>query len=199
VARRGRQQAGAPALAGVATDGDLRFAVLMPTRPGLLDRARGAARRTGSGKDPSPDSGREQKQSTGPDRTVALVEREMARFITRTESVYVSHHYVAKLWRETRIKPHRLGTFKVSRDPAFAEKVADVVGLYLDPPAVPWCFSIDEKTQIQALDRTQPLLADRVPTRPRNALTTTFDMHDEPVRRAERGHRPGVRRVQTHP
>jgi transposase len=84
--------------------------------------------------------------------------REMARFITRTEGVYVSHHYVAKLWRETGIKPHHSGTFKASKDPAFAEKVADVIGLYLDPPGGAVVLSIDEKTQIQALDRTQPLL-----------------------------------------
>jgi transposase len=60
--------------------------------------------------------------------------REMAAFIEQTEGVYVSHHYVAKLWRENGLKPHRAGTFKVSKDPAFAEKVADIVGLYLNPP-----------------------------------------------------------------
>ena len=84
--------------------------------------------------------------------------REMAAFIKRTEHVYVSHHYVAKLWRETGLKPHQIGTFKVSKDPAFADKVADVVGLYLDPPGGAVILSIDEKTQIQALDRTQPML-----------------------------------------
>ena len=67
----------------------------------------------------------------------------------------MSHHYVAKLWRETGLKPHRQGTFKVSKDPAFVEKVADVVGLYLDPPAGAVVLSVDEKTQVQALDRTQ--------------------------------------------
>ena len=82
----------------------------------------------------------------------------MAAFIKRTENVYVSHHYVAKLWRETGLKPHRIGTFKVSKDPAFADKVADVVGLYLDPPGGAVVLSMDEKTQIQALDRTQPML-----------------------------------------
>jgi transposase len=82
----------------------------------------------------------------------------MAGFIARTEGVYVSHHYVAKLCRETGVQPHRHGTFKLSKDPAFAEKVADVVGLYLDPPGGAVVLSIDEKTQIQALDRTQPLL-----------------------------------------
>jgi hypothetical protein len=84
--------------------------------------------------------------------------REMAAFITRTEGAYVSHHYVAKLWRDTGLKPHRQGTFKVSKDPAFAEKVADIVGLYLYPPAGAIVLSLDEKTQVQALDRTQPLL-----------------------------------------
>jgi transposase len=84
--------------------------------------------------------------------------REMAAFIKRTEGVSVSHHYVAKLWRDNGLKPHRQGTFKLSKDPAFAGKVADVVGLYLDPPGGAVVLSIDEKTQIQALDRTQPLL-----------------------------------------
>ena len=84
--------------------------------------------------------------------------REMAAFIKRTAGVSVSHHYVAKLWRENGLKPQRQGTFKVSRDPAFAEKVADVVGLYLCPPGGAVVLSLDEKTQIQALDRTQPLL-----------------------------------------
>jgi transposase len=84
--------------------------------------------------------------------------REMAAFIKRTEGVSVSHHYVAKLWRENGLKPHRTGTFKVSKDPAFAEKVTDIVGLYLDPPGGAVVLSMDEKTQIQALDRTQPML-----------------------------------------
>ena len=84
--------------------------------------------------------------------------REMAAFIERTEGVAVSHQYVAQLWREHGLKPGRQGTFKVSKDPAFAEKVADIVGLYLYPPGGAVVLSIDEKTQIQALDRTQPLL-----------------------------------------
>lgn len=84
--------------------------------------------------------------------------REMAAFITRTEGVSVSHYYVAKLWRDNGLAPHRQGTFKVSKDPEFAEKVADIVGLYLDPPGGAVVLSVDEKTQIHALDRTQPLL-----------------------------------------
>ena len=113
----------------------------------------------------------------------------MAAYITRTEGVYVSHHYVAKLWRDNGLKPHRQGTFKLSRDPAFAEKVADVVGLYLDPPGGAVVLSIDEKTQIQALDRTQPVLPIDV-RRDREAHPRLrAARHDEPVRRAERGHR----------
>jgi transposase len=84
--------------------------------------------------------------------------REMAAYITRVEKVSVSWHYVAKLWRDNDLKPHRQGTFKISRDPQFADKVFDVVGLYLDPPAGAVVLSFDEKTQVQALDRTQPLL-----------------------------------------
>jgi transposase len=84
--------------------------------------------------------------------------REMATYITRTEGASVSWHYVAKLWRDSRLRPHRQGTFKISRDPRFVDKVFDVVGLYLDPPAGAVVLSFDEKTQVQALDRTQPLL-----------------------------------------
>ena len=69
-----------------------------------------------------------------------------------------SQEWYADRGRPRRIKPHRSGTFKLSRDPAFAEKVADVVGLYLNPPGGAVVLSIDEKTGIQALDRTQPLL-----------------------------------------
>jgi transposase len=83
---------------------------------------------------------------------------EMARYLKQHEGVEVSHNFISVLWRENGIKPHRQGTFKLSRDPDFAAKVVDVVGLYLDPPAGAVVLSIDEKTQIQALDRTQPLL-----------------------------------------
>jgi transposase len=84
--------------------------------------------------------------------------REMAAYVKRTEGVSVSWHYVAQVWRDNDLRPHRQGTFKLSKDPAFADKVADIVGLYLDPPAAAVVLSLDEKTQIQALDRTQPLL-----------------------------------------
>ncbi|WP_233625600.1 helix-turn-helix domain-containing protein, partial [Actinoplanes sp. ATCC 53533] len=56
--------------------------------------------------------------------------REMAAYVKRVEGVAVSWHYVANLWRDNGLQPYRQGTFKLSKDPAFAEKVADVIGLY---------------------------------------------------------------------
>ncbi|MFE7464569.1 IS630 family transposase [Streptomyces sp. NPDC057499] len=84
--------------------------------------------------------------------------RELAKYLKRAENITVSWHYIARIWREENLKPHRSGTFKISKDPAFAAKVADVIGLYLAPPGGAVVLSIDEKTQIQALDRTQPVL-----------------------------------------
>ena len=80
--------------------------------------------------------------------------REMASYVTRTEGVAVSWHYVAKLLRDPHLRPHRQGTFKLSKDPRFAEKVLDVVGLYPDPPAGAVVLSFDEKTQVQAQNCT---------------------------------------------
>jgi len=65
---------------------------------------------------------------------------------------------VQQIWLAAGLKPHRLQTFKLSNDPKFAEKVVDIVGLYMNPPENAMVLSIDEKTQIQALDRTQPML-----------------------------------------
>lgn len=63
---------------------------------------------------------------------------------------------VRQIWTAADLKPHRLKTFKVSNDPNFAEKVIDIVGLYMNPPSNAMVLCVDEKTQIQALDRTQP-------------------------------------------
>ena len=62
----------------------------------------------------------------------------------------------AGIWRAHKLKPHQVKDFKVSTDPLFAEKLRDVVGLYLDPPEKAIVFSVDEKSHILALDRTQP-------------------------------------------
>ncbi len=68
----------------------------------------------------------------------------------------VSHRSVQRIWAAHGLKPHRIRTFKLSNDPKFAAKVQDVVGLYVDPPEHALVLSVDEKSQIQALDRTQP-------------------------------------------
>jgi transposase len=70
----------------------------------------------------------------------------------------VSFAEVARIWRDWGLQPHRVETFKFSTDPALEAKVRDVVGLYLDPPTNAVVVCIDEKSQIQALDRTAPLL-----------------------------------------
>jgi transposase len=68
----------------------------------------------------------------------------------------VSKSTVSNIWRSHNLKPHRVKTFKLSRDPKFLEKLTDVVGLYLNPPQQAIVLCVDEKSQIQALDRTQP-------------------------------------------
>jgi hypothetical protein len=87
------------------------------------------------------------------------------------KAVGVSLRAVQRIWDAHRLQPHRLRTFKLSRDPAFAEKVEDVVGLYMAPPCHAVVLSIDEKSQIQALDRTQPGL----PLKPGKCQTMTHD------------------------
>jgi transposase len=76
---------------------------------------------------------------------------EMAQYIKKTEGVYVSQTWVSRLWRENDLKPWQQGTFKISKDPDFEDKVRDVVGLYLDPPEGEVVVSVDAKSGIQAL------------------------------------------------
>ena len=78
---------------------------------------------------------------------------------------------VARIWRARNLRPWRVDTFKLSNDPDFEAKLVDVVGLYLDPPERAVVFSFDEKTQCQALDRTQPSL----PLKPGRGRTMTHD------------------------
>jgi transposase len=77
---------------------------------------------------------------------------------TLAKHVELSHSTVGRIWRAFGLQPHRSETFKLSRDPLFVEKVRDIVGLYLDPPDRALVLSVDEKSQIQALDRTAPTL-----------------------------------------
>ena len=104
---------------------------------------------------------------------------------------------VSRIWRAFGLQPHRTETWKLSADPLFVDKVRDVVGLYLNPPERAVVLCVDEKSQIQALDRTQPILPMR-PGLPERAPTTTSATAPEPVRRAGPRHRPGHRRA-AHP
>ena len=70
----------------------------------------------------------------------------------------LSQTAVSRIWRAFGLQPHRQETFKLSTDPLFVEKTRDIVGLYLDPPIKAMVLCVDEKSQIQALDRTQPIL-----------------------------------------
>lgn len=91
--------------------------------------------------------------------------RSLARALGCSDSL------VHRVWRDNGLKPHRTKTFKVSKDPQFAEKLVDIVGLYLNPPEHALVLSCDEKTQIQALDRSQKSL----PMFPGRLQTMTHD------------------------
>ena len=124
--------------------------------------------------------GRGRKPSIGPEKVQEIVHATLhetppgethwsCRSMARARGV--SHATVQKIWAARGIKPHRVETFKLSKDPRFEEKLADVVGLYLNPPERAIVLSMDEKSQIQALDRTQPSL----PMKPGRAGTMTHD------------------------
>ncbi len=83
----------------------------------------------------------------------------------------ISHTTVGEIWRAFGLKPWRQDSFKVSPDPDLVEKIRDLVGLYMNPPVAAAVFAIDEKPQIQALNRTAPTLP-MLPTTPRGPPTT---------------------------
>ena len=120
-------------------------------------------------------------------RVVALTLKPPPRGLTHwsarelADRTGLSHSTVHRIWQEHGLKPHRVETFKFSTDPQAEERIRDVVGLYLHPPANAAVISLDEKTQIQALNRTQPLLPLRpgLPARQthdykRNGLTSLY-------------------------
>jgi transposase len=97
----------------------------------------------------------------------------------------MSQSAVSRIWRAFGLQPHRQETFKLSTDPLFVDKVRDIVGLYMDPPHMAMVLCVDEKSQIQALDRTQPMLplAPGIPERrthdyKRHGTTTLFAAYD---------------------
>ncbi len=124
--------------------------------------------------------GRGRKPSIAPEKVAEIVHATLhekpvgetqwsCRSMARAHGV--SHSTVQKIWAARGLKPHRVKTFKLSNDPRFEEKLADVVGLYLNPPESAIVLSMDEKSQIQALDRTQPSL----PMKKGRAGTMTHD------------------------
>lgn len=90
--------------------------------------------------------------------TLQSTPADATQWSTRTmaKELGVSHSSVARIWNAYGLQPHRTKTFKLSRDKHFVEKLTDVVGLYLNPPDKALVLCVDEKSQIQALDRTQP-------------------------------------------
>lgn len=111
------------------------------------------------------------------ERVVALSQTEPPAEATHwtaammAKAVDISASSVHRIWHEHGLQPHRVKQFKLSTDPRFIAKLRDIVGLYVDPPAHTVVLSVDEKSQIQALDRTQPGL----PMKPGRAGTMTHD------------------------
>ena len=107
------------------------------------------------------------------ERTTRSVPANATHWSVRTlaKELGVSRSMVHRVWQASRLKPHLTRTFKLSNDRRFVEKVTDVVGLYLNPPEHALVLSVDEKSQIQALDRTQPSL----PIYPGRCGTMTHD------------------------
>ena len=107
------------------------------------------------------------------DTTLQTKPKDATHWSTRTlgRHLGVSHMTVARVWDSHGLQPHRTRTFKLSTDKQFVEKLSDVVGLYLNPPDKALVLCVDEKSQIQALDRTQPGL----PMKPGRCGTMTHD------------------------
>ena len=106
-------------------------------------------------------------------RTLESVPRDATHWSTRAmaQASGLSHMTVQRIWKAFGLEPHRSETFKLSSDPQFVEKVRDIVGLYLHPPERAVVLCLDEKSQIQALDRSQPVL----PMRPGQAERRSHD------------------------
>ena len=98
--------------------------------------------------------------------------RRLADWLRQAKKIQVSHDSIARLWRKFCLQPHRTEGFKFSTDPRLEAKVADVVGLYLHPPQNAVVVCVDEKSQCQALERSQPILPMR-PGIPNAKPTTT--------------------------
>jgi transposase len=143
--------------------GKWRSRFVMRRLDGLLDEPRpGAPRQIG---DDAVERVLALTLETSPRDATHWSTRSMARRCGLSQSA------VSRIWRAFALQPHRAEMFQLSRDPLFVEKVRDIVGLYLDPPDKALVLCVDEKTQIQALDRSQPLL----PMRPGQAERRTHE------------------------
>jgi transposase len=145
------------------TVGRWRTRFLTARVDGLLDEPRPGAPRTIS----------DGQIETVLTRTLESRPKDATHWSTRSmaKASGLSRSTVNRIWRAFALQPHRTETFKLSKDPLFIEKVRDIVGLYLHPPDRALVLCVDEKSQIQALDRTQPLL----PMRPGQAERRTHD------------------------
>ena len=145
------------------TVGKWRRRFLRSRIEGLLDEPRPGAPRTVS------DADVEQVITM----TLESKPRDATHWSTRSmaKECGLSQSTVSRIWRAFNLEPHRTETFKLSKDPLFIEKVRDIVGLYMAPPDRALVLCVDEKSQIQALDRTQPLL----PMRPGQVERRTHD------------------------
>lgn len=106
-------------------------------------------------------------------KTLEETPRDATHWSTRSmaEATGISKSSISRIWRAFSLQPHRVDTFKLSNDPLFVSKVRDIVGLYMDPPDKALVLCVDEKSQMQALERTQPLL----PLRPGVTAKRTHD------------------------
>lgn len=176
----------------MAAEGKMNFVIARELGTDRLTvgrwRSRFAAKGLGGIEKDAPRGGRKPtKRAEAAARIIETTTRQRpsnaTHWSTRTLAAHlgVSHSMVHRVWRANGLKPHLSRTFKVSNDPRFAEKLIDVVGLYLDPPEHALVLCADEKSQIQALDRAQPGLP-MVPGRcgtmthdyKRNGTTTLF-------------------------
>jgi transposase len=124
-----------------------------------------------------------EKETAIVEATIKTTPKDATHWSVRTmaASQKISPATVQRIWKKHKLQPHRVESFKFSTDPEFAPKVRDIVGLYMNPPDRAIVLSVDEKSQIQALDRTQPILALRpgLPARQthdyeRHGTTTLF-------------------------